>query len=51
MWEVMGNKNSNEALEEIIQEADVNGTGEIAFNDFKKLMLMMQRQAIVMRPD
>ena len=42
---------TNEALEEIIQEADVNGTGEIAFNDFKKLMLMMQRQAIVMRPD
>jgi calcium-dependent protein kinase len=26
---------TNEAMEEIIQEADVNGTGEIAFNDFK----------------
>ena len=42
---------ANEAFDEIIFEADENGTGEIAFNDFKKLMLMMQRQPIAVRPD
>lgn len=33
-------------LEEIIKEADELGNGEIAFQEFKKLMLLMQKQGI-----
>lgn len=30
-------------LDEMIKEADEKGEGEIAFNEFKKLMLLMQK--------
>ena len=38
---------NNEDIEEIMMEADEKGNGEIGFNEFKKLMLMMQRQPVI----
>lgn len=37
---------NSEDVDEIMFEADEKGTGEIGFNEFKKLMLMMQRQPV-----
>eukprot|EP00347_Sterkiella_histriomuscorum_P016451 403353126 len=36
--------NQDQMLDEMIQEADEKGEGEIAFQEFKKLMLLMQKQ-------
>ena len=37
---------NDEILREMIEEGDENGTGEIGYNEFKKLMLSIQKTTV-----